>query len=372
MRERFFKNTRRLVVKIGTSDLESSGDLSNKAVERLAKDLAAVRSRNPKLEVILVSSGAIACGMKLMGLRKRPAEVSKLQALAAAGQPLLMQMYTQAFRAEGVKVAQILLTWEDLGSRKRFENTRRTLAEILAYGALPVVNENDTVATEEIQFGDNDQLSAMVAMMVGADLLIILSDANGFYADVRAGEASRIPVVDDLDASIFDAVKDSRKDFSKGGMTSKLKAVAKATSSGIPCVVAGGKEKRVLSRLFSGEDLGTVFLPKFRKASTKKRWIAYISKPEGSLTVDDGAEVAICKRGKSLLAKGIVDMKGHFKAGDAVSVENRASRVLGKGIINFSSAELEKIKGLDSNRWSGVLGRPCMDEVMHRDNFVPV
>lgn len=372
MRERFFANTRRLVVKVGTSVLETAGDLSDSAVERLAHDLALVRAKNPKLEVILVSSGAIACGMKLLGVRKRPVEVRKLQALAAAGQPVLMQMYDRAFRAQGVKVAQILLTWDDLGSRKRFENTHRTIAEILAYGALPVLNENDTVATEEIQFGDNDQLSAMAAMMVEADLLIVLSDSNGFYADLAAGEASRVPVVDSLDASVFDAVRDSRKNFSKGGMTSKLKAVEKAVNSGIPCVIAGGKEDLVLSRLFRGEDIGTVFLPKIRKVSTKKRWIAYISKPEGSIVVDDGAETAILKRGKSLLAKGIVDLKGHFRAGDAVAVENRPGRVLGKGIINFSSSEVEKIKGLDSERWSAVLGHPCMDEVMHRDNFVPV
>lgn len=369
MRRQFFDNAKRLVIKIGTSVIAAERELDRAVVQALARDVSGILGGNPDLRIVLVTSGAIAAGMKILGISKRPREIEKLQALAAVGQRHLMQVYDAAFNAHGIVTSQILLTWDDLGNAKRYANTRRTLEELFKYRALPVINENDTVATEEIQFGDNDQLSAMAAMLIEADLLIILSDSNGLYADYKAGQSSRIPMVDDLSASVLDSVKDSKKEYSKGGMSSKLAAVGKAVGAGIPCILADGGEDRVLSRLFDGEDLGTIFLPKMRKVPSKKNWIAYVSKPEGTLVVDEGAEAAMLKKGKSLLSKGIVRITGHFKPGDPVAVMSRSNKMLGKGIVNFSSSELEKIKGLDSDRWSKILGRACMDEVMHRDNF---
>lgn len=368
MRQRFFRNARRVIVKIGTSVLERNGDLDPKVVDRLAADIARVRAAGVK--TALVSSGAIAAGMGVAGLKKRPVAVEKLQALAAIGQRRLMQIYDSAFARQNVPTAQVLLTWEDLGSRRRYDNTRRTIAEVLRLGALPVINENDTVATEEIRFGDNDQLSAMVAALFDADLLILLSDSNGFYTDVSAGASSRLAMVDDLGASIFAAAKDSRKNFSKGGMRSKLGAIQKALAAGIPCVLADGKTENVISRLFEGGDLGTIFLPRIRKSRSKQHWIRYVSKPEGAIVVDDGAREAVLKKGRSLLAKGIVRVVGRFEAGSAVELKGPDGGAIGKGIVNFSSEDIEKIRGADSREWNARLGHACLDEVLHRDNFV--
>lgn len=372
MRRQFFEHAKRIVIKIGTSVITAENVLDAKSVERVVGEVIFLRSLRADLEVGLVTSGAIAAGMKILGLKKRPANIEKLQAIAAVGQRSLMQIYDSAFRKEGILTSQILLTWDDLGSRKRYENTKRTIRELLRYRAIPVINENDTVATEEIQFGDNDQLSAMVAMLFEADLLIILSDSNGLYADYRTGQSSRIPLVDDLSASIFKSASDSRKSLSKGGMASKLAAVEKALGAGITCFLADGKERDILKRLAQGEDVGTLFLPKIKKASSKRHWIAYVSRSDGTLEIDEGAEIAILKRGKSLLSKGIVKISGHFKPGDVIALMNKDHQLLGRGIVNFSSAELEKIRGLNSREWSGVLGHACMDEVMHRDNFVTV
>jgi len=270
VRHRFFKNARRVVIKIGTSVLESKGDLDPRIVWRLARGVASLRKRG--LEVVIVSSGAIASGMRTIGLKKRPMDLPKLQALAAIGQGGLMQTYCEAFEREGAESAQILLTWEDLGSRKRYENTRKTIEQILSFGAVPIINENDTVATEEIQFGDNDQLSAMVAMLLGADALVILSDSNGLYSDYKKGASTRMTLVESMGASVFDAVSDSKKHLSKGGMKSKLSAVEKVIAAGIPAFLADGKAPNVLERLVKGEDLGTLFLPLPRTKGTQKKW----------------------------------------------------------------------------------------------------
>jgi len=370
MRKEFFKNIKRFVIKIGTSVLAEGRILDTKVVASLARDVSAVVSGHTGLHPVLVSSGAIAAGMGYLGIKKRPSELPKLQALAAAGQPQLMGQYLRAFSKHGQALAQILLTWEDFSDRQRFNNTRRTLEDLVQKGIIPVINENDTVSTREIEFGDNDQLSSMVAALVNADLLVFLSDSDGFYTDYHAGPASRISMVDDLNASVFDAVRDVRRPLTRGGMTSKLEAIQKALCAGIPCVLADGRRKNVLRGLFEGRDTGTLFLPKLKRMNSKKHWIAYIAKAEGEVVIDEGAAQAVLKRGKSLLSKGIIEIRGHFEAGSSVIVKNVSGRVLGKGIVNFTSTELHKIMGLRSDEWGRVLGRPCLDEVLHRDNFV--
>ncbi len=316
-------------------------------------------------------SGAIGCGMKLLGLKKRPQEMERLQAVAAIGQRRLMQLYEDALGERGMPTAQILLTWDDLGVRRRYQNTLKTIQEVLRYGAIPIVNENDSVSTEEIRFGDNDELSSMVAILFDADLLILLSDANGFYADFKQGAASRISMIDDLSSSIFDHAHDEKGPLTRGGMKSKLKAIERSVEAGIPCILADGRTPGVLESLFEGGDLGTIFLPKItNRKSSKKHWISYVSKSEGTLVVDQGAEEALRVKGKSLLATGIVAIQGHFEAGSAIVVKSESGKALAKGIVNFSSTDLEKIRGLRSDLWAEKLGRPCLDEVMHRDNLV--
>ncbi|MBP9733423.1 MAG: glutamate 5-kinase [Candidatus Omnitrophica bacterium] len=371
MRQEFFKNARRIVIKVGTSVLSHDGQLSLARVKALASGIARLKKRSGSVQVILVSSGAIGAALAFLGLKKRPVKIEELQALAAIGQPRLMQMYMESFGTVDVVPAQVLLTWQDLASRARFENTRRTLEQLVRQGALPIVNENDTVSTQEIEFGDNDQLSSMVASLFNADLLVLLTDAEGLYADMKAGASSRLPLVEDLNAEHFALVQDEKKAHTKGGMASKLGAVQKALKAGIPCVMASGAEPRILDRLFDGEDLGTLFLPKINKLSSKKHWIAYISKSEGVLVIDDGAKRALTHGGRSLLAAGLVKATGHFEAGSAVAVKDAEGQVLGKGIVNFSSTDLAQIRGHKASAWEAILGRPCSGEVLHRDNFVP-
>ena len=371
MREQFFKKVRRVVIKIGSSVLAHNRKLDTRVIESLTEDLFQLQKAYPNIQWVLVSSGAIPAGLDHLGLKKRPSEMAQLQALAAVGQPILMQAFQESFKSHRRRLAQILLTWEDLSSRVRYKNTQKTIEALVRKQVVPIINENDTVSTNEIGVGDNDQLSQMVAALFNADALVLLSDSDGFYADFKAGASSRVSMVDDLHASMFDAVRDVPKSHTRGGMRSKLNAIEKALKAGIACVLADGRTPQILSRLFSGEDRGTIFLPKIMRMTSKKHWIAYISKSEGTLVVDPGAEEAILKRGKSLLSKGIMKSLGLFEAGSSVTLKNEKKKNLGKGIINFSSQDLEKIMGLRSDEWEKRLGRPCLDEVIHRDNFVP-
>lgn len=371
MRQEFFRNARRIVIKVGTSVLTENGQISSARVRALVAGLAHLKKRSASTQIILVSSGAIGSALAFLKISKRPSRIEELQALAAIGQPRLMQMYMEAFAAQSLVPAQVLLTWQDLAGRARFENTRRTLEELVRRGSVPIVNENDTVSTQEIEFGDNDQLSSMVAALFNADLLILLTDAEGLYADVKTGASSRLSLVEDLNAEHLALAKDEKKAHTKGGMTSKLSAVQKALKAGIPCVMASGAQPKVLEKLFAGEDLGTLFLPKLNRLSSKKHWIAYISKSEGTLTIDDGARRALTQSGRSLLAAGLIKAAGHFEAGSAVTIRDLEGRTLGKGIVNFSSTDLAGIRGLKTAQWEAVLGRPCSGEVVHRDNFVP-
>ena len=270
MRKALTQNVRHIVVKVGTSILTKNGSFDKPMTVKLADEVCAFLKK--KVRVALVSSGAIGAGMTILKEKKRPKTMEGLQAAAAVGQRCLMQCYEEAFSKRGFSTAQVLLTWEDLADPKRFMNAKRTLNEIRRRGIVPVINENDTVATEEIRFGDNDRLSALISILIETDALIILSDTNGLYADGH-GSGKRLPVVEKVDSTVFRHVKDRKTDVTRGGMRSKLNAVLTCTSSGIPVFLADGRQKGVLKELFSGTDLGTFFPPVVKKGRLRKNWI---------------------------------------------------------------------------------------------------
>ncbi|MCS7242826.1 glutamate 5-kinase [Candidatus Caldatribacterium sp.] len=369
-RRTFIKNARRLVVKVGTSLLVEGLSLSPQRLRSLAANLVAVRQEGK--EVVLVSSGAVACGMSTLGVTKRRHDIPFKQAMAAIGQSILMQQYCSVFSELGVRVAQILLAPEDVHNRSKYLNARNTFEALLKLGVLPIVNENDTVAVEEIKFGDNDRLSALVASIIGADLLIILSDVAGLYSgDPRyTPDAKLISEVQVIDAEVERMAGDKGSALATGGMRSKILAAKIATLSGIGVVIASGKDFGVIPRLLAGESLGTFFHPAERFLRGKKRWIAFGMIPQGAIKIDDGAKRALFE-GKSLLPAGIVDLSGHFDAGDCVEIRDTSDVLIGRGIVNYSSEELRKIRGLRSTAIEKVLGhREWSEEVIHADDVV--
>ena len=274
MRRRFVKDIKNIVIKIGTSVLARNGRFDKKVVRELSNQIAPFLKKGVK--VAIVSSGAIGAGMTLLGLKQRPATMEGLQAAAAAGQRYLMQCYEEALSRHGFSTAQVLLTWDDLAEKKRFMNAKRTLKKIQQWGLVPVINENDTVATDEIRFGDNDRLSSLLSILVHADVLVILSNTNGLYAHGRSQSSkNRIRIVQKMGDSIFAHAKDKKTKFTVGGMHSKLKAVYTCVSSGIPVFLVNGRDKQVLARIFKGEDLGTFFVPHLKKRQVRKNWVKY-------------------------------------------------------------------------------------------------
>ena len=274
MRKAFVKNIKSMVIKVGTSVLTSEGRFDRKVINDLASEISVFLKKG--IKVSLVSSGAIGAGMTNLGLKKRPKAMQELQAAAAAGQRYLMQCYEEAFTRHGFSTAQILLTWDDLAQRGRFLNAKHTLEQIQKWGLVPVVNENDTVATDEIRFGDNDKLSALLSVLAQSDVLVVLSNTDGLYSNGRQGEkASRIQIVERMEDSIFSHVRDKGTDFTVGGMRSKLEAVRMSVSSGIPVFLANGRSKKILTRIFAGEDVGTLFVPHLSKGRARQNWLKY-------------------------------------------------------------------------------------------------
>jgi len=324
------------------------------------------------VEIIYVSSGAMAVGEKKLGLSRRPSELPQRQAVAATGQAGLMMDYEKAFERFGKQVAQILLTSDDLTNRKRYLNARNTINTLLAWNVLPIINENDTVAVEEITLGDNDNLAAMITLLMDADILINLTDIDGLYdKDPRKNaSAERIAYVSAVSAKMGQAAGMIPGPLGRGGMLSKVKAAKKLMSAGIPMIIANGNEKNVLSDLFSGAETGTFFKPKPRKMCGKKRWIAFSSKFRGEIMVDDGAATAITKRGKSLLPSGITAVSSEFGIGAPVTVINRAGDIIASGLVNYSAADIRSIMGLKSSQIYKALGHKPYDEVIHRNNMV--
>jgi len=365
------KDVRRVLVKVGTGVLTEGRHLDLRVISRLADEISLLREKG--LELVMVTSGAVATGTHKLKLGGKPADLPGLQAAAAAGQSRLMQEYEAAFGRYGLKVAQILLTLEDLTHRRRYLNARNTLFKLIEWGVLPIINENDTVAVEELKFGDNDNLSAMITNMIGADLYINLTRVEGFFEGnpLKSPEARVIPYVEELTEDLEVLAESEGGAWGMGGMHSKVQAACKVALCGIPAVIASGKDENILRRVLAGEEVGTFFAPRPRLES-RKHWIAFTLKSRGELMVDEGAARAVRERGKSLLPSGVLEVKGRFQAGDQVKVLGPGDEVVAVGLTNYSSADLNKIKGLKTRDIVSKLGYKDYDEVVHRDNmFVP-
>jgi glutamate 5-kinase len=360
-------SARRIVVKIG-SRLLAESPASRPA--SIADQVVELRRRG--VEVVIVSSGAIALGMRTLKLAARPHEMPVLQAAAAVGQSKLMQHWEHAFDVHDLPIGQVLVTHDDLGDRRRFLSARLTLRALLDHAVVPIINENDTVATEEIKFGDNDQLAALVCNLVSADALVILTDVEG----VRDAAGVRIPIVRDIDREAAPVAGGSTSGVGSGGMASKVGSARTVTRTGVPAVIAPGREADVLVRVLAGADVGTLFVPPRQGGQTsgllsaRKHWIAYGAKPSGSLTVDDGAARALREGGKSLLPAGIIAVTGEFELGDTVSVVTASGGELARGLVAYGSDELHKISGLQSAGIEARLGYKSTDEAIHRDDLV--
>lgn len=364
------KGVRRIVAKVGSAVLTTADGLNRQIIENLSAELS--RFKRDGFEIVLVSSGAIASGLRKVGLLARPKSIPEKQAVAAVGQSSLILAYEEAFGHYGEKVAQILLTREDLSHRKRYLNARNTIFTLLNWGIIPIVNENDTVAVEEIKFGDNDILAALIANLVEADLLICLTDIDCLYdSDPRSNpRARRLPLVDRITDEIEKMASDIPGAVGRGGMLSKVRAARAVSAQGIPTIIASGNVPNILEKVFAGEDCGTLFLPRGRRMASRKYWIAFTLKPKGFLVVDDGAKKAIAVNGKSLLPSGITEVKGHFDVGAPVQCVDQAGRAFAAGLVNYASGDIDKIKGSKTQEIVTVLGHKDYDEVIHRDNLV--
>ena len=374
VRQEIATSARTIVAKVGTRVLtHADGTLNYGRIEQLAEELNALKETGRN--IVLVSSGAVGAGMSQMGLKQRPIDLARLQAVAAVGQTKLIEAYDRTFRKHGRHAAQILLTADDLNDRTRYLNVRNTIRTLLEFGAIPVINENDTVAVDELMttFGDNDRLAALVTNLLRAPLLIILSDVAGLYDGDPSDPASQlIPTVQRLDDSIYGHVQVHRAGLSKGGMASKLHAARMATRAGENVIIASGREPGMLLKIIAGETVGTLFLAQGKAVSPYKRWIGFSAQPRGRLYLDAGASRAIAEQGRSLLAIGIVSAEGSFKKGDVVALCNGEGVELARGLTNYPSAELEKICGLRSDRIAEVLGHRPYEEVIHRDNMLVI
>jgi len=359
------QDVHRFVVKVGASVLtDAAGRVLPRRIESLAQQLAACRRQGR--QPVLVSSGAIACGMAKLHLARRPKGIAQLQACAAIGQSELMHLYTLAFGAQDTMTAQVLLTQDDLANRTRFANAKQTLLTLLHRHVVPVINENDTVAVEEITFGDNDRLAALVAAAVDAQLLVILSDVDGLLQD-----GTLVERVETLNPDHQVAVRSSARETTKGGMASKLEAARIAGHHGIPMIIANGTRSSVLTDVLSGQSVGTLFVPPRNRLSPRKWWIAFsLRQPHGELVVDAGAAQALSAGGKSLLPSGIVEVKGRFEAGAFVTITDAARQELARGVCNYSSMELLRVRGMKSAEAAKALGRADAREVVHRDHLV--
>ncbi len=371
-RKEFFARCRRLVIKVGSGVLTTDRGLNRVMIHRLSDQVAELRSRDKDRRITVVSSGAVASGVRKIGLKERPRNIPQKQASAAVGQGVLMESWEQAFDKYDLLVAQVLLTSEDLMHRHRYLNARNTLETLMDWGIVPIINENDTVVVEEIKFGDNDQLSALIAGLIGADLVINLTDTEGLYdCDPRDNAGAKlIPVLHKVDSKIVQCATPRPGAVGTGGMLSKINAARKCLASGIPMIIAPGKDRDVLLRLMDGEVIGTAFIPKGRAYHGKKVWLANLSKPAGEIILDDGAVNALVQRGKSLLPIGVVAVHGNFGMGAPVRCLDRAGQVVGVGLTNYKSAEIEQIKGRHSEEIAAVIGFKPYDEVIHRNNFV--
>ena len=359
------------VVKVGSRSLtDDDGRLDRVQVANLARQLLALVGMGKR--VVLVSSGAVASGVGKLGLPGRPTDLATLQAVAAIGQTHLIQVYEQTFAEHGRHAAQILLTASELDDRVAYLNVRNTISRLLEMGAIPIINENDTVAVDELKttFGDNDRLAGMVAGLLEGSVLAILSDVRGLFdRDPRAPDAQVVSTVERIDDRVEEMVRDRKTGVSKGGMASKLTTAKFVTMSGQAVIIAWGREPNVLIKLAQGDTVGTLFMPQAKTLTPRKRWIGFSAQTTGKLTVDDGAAKAMCIDGRSLLAIGVSDVGGDFGKGDVVSVVNQQSLEIARGLINYNANEVKQIRGCRSDRIQQILGQCPYEEVIHRDNL---
>ncbi|MBI4846698.1 MAG: glutamate 5-kinase [Candidatus Omnitrophica bacterium] len=356
----------KIVIKVGSSILtDKDGKIDRSRFKMISEQICQLKQKGYAL--VLVSSEAIACGMQRLGYRDRPQATIYSSSAAAVGQSLLMHNYEQLFQEKNYISAQLLLTSDGLHDRERYLNSRNTLLNLLENGnIIPVVNENDAVVTEEIKFGDNDRLSAQVAALIDAQVLIILSDVDGVYD--KQGHV--IPKISEIDSFVRDLATDTSKKTSVGGMITKLDAAKTALNAGIILVVANGSKPGILEQIIAGNDVGTWFLPTNDKLSGKKRWIAFSCKNCGKIIIDQGAKKAVMEERRSLLAIGVLKVEGTFSFGDLVIVCDQDHNEIARGLVNYSNIELEKIKGKKTDAISAILGYKLYDEVIHRDNLV--
>lgn len=370
VRQEVFQTAETVVVKIGTNVLtrdDESLDLDR--IQSIAEQIHRIRETGRK--VVLVSSGAVGAGMRLLGLSVRPTDLPHLQGAAATGQAHLIRLYDDCFRKHGFHAAQLLLTANDFRQRNRYLNVRNTLLTLFEYNVVPVVNENDTVSIDEIRFGDNDRLAAMLVNLLPAPVLIILSTVDGLFdGNPDDDDAKRIDQVTDWSDDLFKLATAATSSGGTGGMESKLQAVKSVVSTGESVVIANGLTDRVLDRIMAGESVGTLFPAQGRSIPAWKRWIGYTVSPTGSFTVDDGAVTALTQQGRSLLAIGITSVTGEFEAGAVVSMKDSAGNEFARGLSNYTAVECRKIAGKRTDEIQIMLGSLPYDEVIHRDNLV--
>ena len=374
IRKETLSNVKKIVVKIGTRVLTNEdGFLDKNQIMDLSRQVVGLYSAG--FSVAVVSSGAIGAGISALGRRKRPNILPELQASAAIGQGKLIEIYNECFEKQGYHAAQLLLTRQDFEDRQRYLNTCNTLHSLLRLRAIPIINENDTISVDEITFGDNDILSALVANLLRADLLILLSSVDGLYVKPPAsGKKSEVlSVVDGISDDIKKLAFKLKTNEGIGGMESKLEAASIVTSSGEAAIIANGRQPDILSRIMDFDNVGTLFIPykNKKKIDSRKRWIGFIARPKGKIYIDDGALGALQKNGKSLLPSGMVKIDGNFVKGDVVSILSvKKHKEIARGLINYSSEEVQKIKGLSTSLIKKTLGSKPYDEVIHRDNMV--
>lgn len=366
------KKANRIVIKVGTSTITyANGKRNFSQIDRLAREISDLQNQGK--EMILVTSGAVAVGVDRMGLPGKPKTIPGKQAAAAVGQGVLMHTYEKFFADYGQIVAQVLITKTEAIDRHRYTNTRNTFMELMRQRVIPIVNENDVVALDELKIGDNDNMSALVAGIVDADLVIILSDVDGLYTanPQTHPDAVIVPEVAEITPEIEASAGGVGSARGTGGMATKIQAAKAATSSGIHLVIASGTEKNAITRVLQGEDLGTLFVSRENRLQFRKRWLAFGAKIAGSIVVDDGCAKAIRKAGGcSILPAGVFAVQGEFLPGSTVSVIDKDAHELARGLVHYSSAELEQIKGCNSGEIANILGHKNFDEVIHRDDLV--
>ncbi|MBP3191294.1 glutamate 5-kinase [Natronogracilivirgula saccharolytica] len=373
LRTGFPEQVKRLVIKVGSRVLvDKQGRPDPAQIQKLTGQIASLRNQN--YEVILVSSGAIAAGVQSLGWPRRPVNLPDLQMAAAIGQGVLLNLYSEQLARYDCRLGQVLLTHGDLNDRIRHLNARNTIMSMLRNGIIPVCNENDVVAVDEIRFGDNDLLAAMVAALIDADLLVLLTTSNGLFRAENGRFTERIPLLEDITDETLAMAQGKGSGWSSGGMGSKLQSADRAIRSGTPVVIADGYQENVVARLLSGEDLGTLITvsSEEQKLKARKKWIAFFHRPQGSLFVDEGAANAITEKGHSLLPVGVSKVEGRFRAGSLVNIRKSDGKVIARGLTAFDRDEIERIKGKKTVEIPRILGERHHIEIIHRDNMVLV